>query len=86
MHVNGRAHTHRQLITSEIVTHRKSFKVEHLTAEHITRLVHHNSLIKKKSAEMFFQMTRKSRHYLEVKQWVSQVLAAHGGKNNQQAI
>jgi hypothetical protein len=76
-----------QLITSEIVTHRKSFKAEeHLTAEHITRLVHHNSLIKKKSAEMFFQMTRKSRHYLEVKQWVSQVLAAHGGKNNQQAI
>ena len=66
----------------EIVTHRKSFKVEHLTAEHITRLIHHNSLIKKKSADMFFQMTRKSDHYLQVKRWVSEVLAAHAAKNN----
>lgn len=67
----------------EIVAHRKSFKVEHLTAEHITRLIHHNSLIKKKSADMFFQMTRKSDNYLQVKDWVSEVLAAHRGKNNQ---
>lgn len=68
----------------EIVAHRKSFKVEHLTAEHIIRLIHHNSLIKKKSADMFFQMTRKSPHYLQVKHWVSEVLATNGTKTNHQ--
>jgi CHAD domain-containing protein len=68
----------------EIVAHRKSFKVEHLTAEHITRLIHHNSLIKKKSADMFFQMTRRSDHYLQVKHWVSEVLATHGTRTNHQ--
>lgn len=66
----------------EIVTHRKSFKVGHLTAEHITRLIHHNSLVKKESAQMFFRMTRKSNNYLQVKHWVSEVLAAHRTKNN----
>jgi hypothetical protein len=66
----------------EIVAHRKSFKVGHLTAEHIAKLIHHNSLIKKKSADMFFQMTRKSDHYVQVKHWVSEVLAAHRTKNN----
>jgi len=71
-----------QRMLREIVAHCKSFKLEHLTAEHITRLIHHNSLIKKKSADMFFQMTRKTDHYLQVKHWVSEVLAAHTPKSN----
>jgi CHAD domain-containing protein len=62
----------------DILEHPKSFHVEQLTAAHIESLIRHNHETKKGSAEQFFQMTRKSRDYLQVKRWVFDVLTSHG--------
>ena len=60
----------------DILEHPKSFHIEHLTAEHIESLIRHNHETKKRSAEQFFQMTRKSRDYQQVKSWVSDFLTS----------
>jgi CHAD domain-containing protein len=64
----------------DIVIHRNSFHVEHMVVEHIERLIRHNQKIKRDSAERFFQITRHSRDYQQVKQWVELVLAFHPKK------
>ena len=64
----------------DIVIHKNSFHVEHMVAEHIERLIRHNQEIKRDSAERFFQITRHSRDYQQVKRWVELVLAFHPGK------
>jgi hypothetical protein len=60
----------------DILEHPKSFHIEHLTAEHIECLIRHNHETKKRSAEQFFQMTRKSRDYQQGKRWVSDFLTS----------
>ena len=64
----------------DIVIHKNSFHVEHVVAEHIERLIRHNQEIKRGSAERFFQITRHSPDYQQVKQWVELVLAYHPRK------
>jgi len=46
-------------------------------AGHIEHVIRHNRQIKKESTKTFFQMTRHSRDYAQVKQWVCKVLARH---------
>jgi CHAD domain-containing protein len=67
-------------VLRDILEHRKSFHVEHLTAEHIAALMAHNHEIKKESAERFFRMTRRSREYRQVKRWASEALSAKRAK------
>ena len=64
----------------DIVIHKNSFHVEHMVVEHIERLIRHNQEIKRDSAERFFQITRHSSDYQQVKRWVELVLAFHPRK------
>jgi hypothetical protein len=64
----------------DIVIHKNSFHVEHVVATHIERLIRHNQDIKRGSAERFFQITRHSRDYQQLKKWVELVLAFHPRK------
>ena len=64
----------------DIVIHKNSFHVEHVVAEHIERLIRHNQEIKRDSAERFFQITRHSPDYQQLKRWVELVLAYHPRK------
>ena len=64
----------------DIVIHKNSFHVEHMVVEHIERLIRHNQEVKSDSAERFFQITRHSSDYQQVKRWVEQALAFHPGK------
>lgn len=64
----------------DIVIHKNSFHVEHVVAEHIERLIRQNQEVKRDSAERFFQITRHSLDYQQVKRWVELVLSYHPRK------
>lgn len=53
-----------------ILAHRKYFHIQRLAQSHLEHLIRHNRATKKKSAEQFFKMTRRSRDYQQVKKWV----------------
>lgn len=55
----------------------KTFHGDQMMAAQIDRVIRHNREIKKASTQRFFQMTRHSREYLQVKQWVAQVIGMH---------
>ncbi|SRR5579871_243934 len=59
------------------VARRKAFHADAVMASQVDHIIRHNRDIKKTSTKRFFQMTRHSRDYQLVKQWVSRVLALY---------
>lgn len=56
----------------------KSFHAGAALAAQVDHVIRHNREIKQGSTNRFFHMTRHSRDYQKMKQWVSEVLATHG--------
>ena len=60
------------------VAQRKAFHAEATIAAQVDHVIRHNREIKQASTKRFFQMTRHSRDYQQMKHWVSEVLATQG--------
>jgi CHAD domain-containing protein len=56
----------------------KAFRAGTVLAAQVDHVIRHNREIKQASTRRFFQMTRHSRDYQQMKHWVSDVLATHG--------